>query len=96
MKKPKIAKPSFSDKAKVARGIDVSSFEKKMAHQKAEHDIETHGLKLRIESLVNAGRSALKAFEEGRRGDGMKLMRSAFSPPSAPSPRSPDAGGNAA
>lgn len=89
----KIAKPSFSDKAKKARGIDPSDFGKEMARVKAIWQAERDGLRSCVAALEAAIRGAVEALDGGRRGDALKAMRSilpAQKPTPAP-PRGPSA-----
>lgn len=83
----------FSDDAKRRAGIEPSDFGKQVALLKAAHANELGGLRGRIQSLESLASTALKALEEGRRGDALKALRAAAPPPAAGA-ASHDDGGN--
>lgn len=87
----KIPRTDFSDKAKKARGISVSSFEQEYERYKANLD----AAKKRVGALEEIIRLALLAFDENRRGDMVKILRRGVPSATAPS-KPPTDGGSAA
>ena len=93
-----MAKPprtDFSDKAKKARGIDLCGPDTKKAEEEARHAAEKRVLRDRIAVLETGAVTALDAFNEGRRGDGLKILNALVRPIHGPKP-GPKTGGEAA
>ena len=85
-KKP--IKVDFSDEAKQAAGLTVSTFQTKLAAlEQAHHDAQAV-LKVKYDQAIAAIRAALAASDEGRRGDCAKILRGAL-PVVTPPPSNP-------
>lgn len=81
----KPARPSFSDAAKAALGIET--WETRLKREKAELELTLKG---RIAQLENTIRACLLAVQEGRSGDGVKALRAAVPAPPPVTGGAPD------